>query len=345
MDLRELQQRQGGVLSGTTAFPVLHFGTPSLEYARANQTAVLFDLGQRTLIEITGKDRAKFLHNFCTNDIKKLEPGRSCEAFATNVKARVLGHLFVFAEADSLWVESVEQAGAILRPHLDRYIITEEVTLHERSGDYDEFYLSGPDSVTLLQAAGLTVADLPVHQHATVNTVRIARLDWLGTTGFLLTATHHRATDLWKKLTEAGATPAGSEAFHPLRIEAGFPLYGQDITDEHLAPEAGRSALAISYTKGCYLGQEPIARIDALGHVNRTLRGIRLEGEHQLPPATPVTDADGKALGEITSSALIPGQRTTVALGYLKATHANPGSEVQAISTEGAVKGTIFWPH
>ena len=135
--------------------------------------ARLFDLSDRTQIEITGRDRVKFLHSFCTNDIKKLQPGQGCEAFVTNVNGKVLGHIFVFAERDSLWFESVASSAATLLPHLDRYLITEDVRFADRSAEFAELLLVGPQSTELLERLGLIVAALPRYGHLAIGTATL----------------------------------------------------------------------------------------------------------------------------------------------------------------------------
>ncbi|MBC7821917.1 MAG: hypothetical protein IAG10_33945, partial [Planctomycetaceae bacterium] len=123
----------------------------------------LFEIQGRTQIEITGRDRVKFLHSFCTNDIKKLQPGQGCEAFVTNVNGKVLGHIFVFAERESLWLES--GAAAALLPHFDKYVITDDVRFVDRSAEFAELLLAGPPSTELLERFGLSVSSLPRYGH------------------------------------------------------------------------------------------------------------------------------------------------------------------------------------
>ncbi len=140
--------------------------------------------------------------------------------------------------------------------------------------------------------------------------------------------------------------PAGTAAFDALRTEAGFPLYGIDITDANLAQEVNRTAQAISFTKGCYLGQEPIARIDAMGHVNQQLRGIRLSAGPVPAAGTEVltTDGDPRKIGQITSAAMSYGTNLPVALGYLKRNYDSPGLEVGVASSAATIRGEVFWP-
>lgn len=134
-------------------------------------------------------------------------------------------------------------------------------------------------------------------------------------------------------LVQAGVQHAGEDEFHSRRIAAGFPLFGIDISDDNLAQEVGRTALAISFTKGCYLGQEPIARIDAMGHVNRQLCRIELPSGPPPAPGTPVLDkptSDGKVVGAITSSTSrgLGEADKPLALAYLRSVFAKTGTQV-----------------
>ena len=272
--------------------------------------AMLFDVSDRTQIEVTGRDRVKFLHSFCTNDIKKLQPGQGCEAFVTNVNGKVLGHIFVFAERDLLWLESVDGSAAPLLAHFDKYVITEDIRFADRSAEFAELLLVGEQSTALLERLGLSVAKLAQNEHlehgSDVLPARsVRRVDWFDSPTWLLSIPVAERDAARQVLIQAGATVGDEELFHSLRIAAGFPLYGIDISEENLAQEVGRTALAISFTKGCYLGQEPIARIDAMGHVNRQL--CRLEIASGSPPVagTSVFDKpapDGKIIGTITSA-------------------------------------------
>lgn len=299
--------------------------------------AHLFDLSTRTQIEVTGRDRVKFLHSFCTNDIKKLQPGQGCEAFVTNVNGKVLGHIFVFAERDSLWLESVGSAAATLLPHLDRYLITEDVQFTDRSSEFAELLLAGPPSTELLERLGLSVASLSrcghlSHGSDALPLRSVRQVDWFDSPTWLLSIPIAQRDEVQRTLTQAGVQLGNNEEFHSLRIATGFPLYGIDITEENLAQEVGRTALAISFTKGCYLGQEPIARIDAMGHVNRQLCRLELSLGPLPSSGVPILDKpapDGKPIGTITSSAWKSrGDDRPLALAYLRSGFAKSGTQV-----------------
>jgi folate-binding protein YgfZ len=191
-----------------------------------------------------------------------------------------------------------------------------------------------------------TLASLPPFGHLPSDALGyrlfVRRVDLLGAPGYLLSVPRQGLVELWQTLRSAGVSPGGSAAFHALRIEARMPLYGKDISDDNLAQEVGRTQQAISFKKGCYLGQEPIARLDALGHVNRELCGLRIESEHVPPPGT-VVSADGQnEIGRITSSALSYADHRAVALAYLRAGHTRPGTAVRLQLTDATVVGTVF---
>ena len=309
--------------------------------------ASLFELSDRTQIEVTGRDRVKFLHSFCTNDIKKLQPEQGCEAFVTNVNGKVLGHIFVFAERDSLWIESAPGAVATLLSHFDKYVITEDVRFTDRSAEFAELLLAGPPSTELLERLGLSIAALPRYGHLShgsdaLPARSVRRVDWFDSATWLLSVPAAQREEFQRTLTQAGARPADVNEFHAWRIAAGFPIYGSDITEDNLAQEVGRTPLAISFTKGCYLGQEPIARIDAMGHVNRQL--CRLEiASGPLPEAgTPILDKpppDGKSIGTITSSTWKwrSDNDKPLALAYLRSNFAKAASLVIVDGREARV--------
>ena len=140
----------------------------------------------------------------------------------------------------------------------------------------------------------------------------------------------------WPALVAAGARPCGHDAVEMARLEAGTPLFGQDITDKNLPQELARNAFAISFTKGCYLGQETVARIDALGHVNQTLCGLRFPAPHIPPPGTELT-ADGKVVAHVTSAAFSPRLGSPVALGFVRRGHDAPGTKLRSSLGEASV--------
>ena len=348
---QKLQQSCGAVYTDINqGYPIAsHFGSPKKEYQSAHETAVLFDLSQRDQFELSGKDRAKFLHNFCTNEIINLQPDQGCEAFLTNVQSRLLGHVFVFNQGDSLWIDTAPGASAAIINHLDRYIILEDADFELRNPEFGTLYLTGPQATEILKRAGIQIESLAVNQQLQVtdsgSQLSVRRLDWLHQPGYLCCLQYVKIAEFWTSLIEAGATPAGNDTFDALRIESLFPVYGVDLTEENLAQEASRTDQAISFKKGCYLGQEPIARIDALGHVNRELRAIGLEQDWVPPVGAKVMAGEADELqevGTITSSARSFGKYPAVAMAMVRRGSNQPGTKVSIVSEQQEATGTVF---
>jgi folate-binding protein YgfZ len=262
-----------------------------------------------TTVRLTGADRASFLHNMCTNDIKGLAVGGQCEAFLTDVKGKIVGHVFVFVEADQLLLLTVPGQAERIVSSLDRYVIREDVQLVDETATYEWAIDSGPAAARHM---------------APQTTTRAPTLDLLiGSCSLLWCG------GLWygNPRPENVPTPtAGDEQlWHALRIESGWPLFGVDFDGSNLPQEVGRDTQAVSFRKGCYLGQETIARIDALGHVNKQLCTVRLAGE---AAAGDELFADGESVGRVTSSSYSPKLDAWLALAMVRRGHNAPGARL-----------------
>jgi folate-binding protein YgfZ len=258
--------------------------------------------------------------------------------------------VFVYAGTSTLQLIAVPGCAEQIIHHLSRYQINEDVTFTDCTAERGLVLVSGPQAAIALFNLGAGAMSLKNGQHCQCTlgalSFTICRNDFLGLPGFLLWCLTDQTVALRETLDEGGAQKAGHAAFEALRIEAGFPIYGLDITDANLAQEAGRTAQAISFSKGCYLGQEPIARIDAMGHVNQQLRGIRLQ-EAPVPPAgSDIVTADSAArkIGQITSAAMSFDTNLPVALGYLKRHADSPGLAVAVVVEGRKIPGELFWP-
>ena len=292
--------------------------------------AALFSLTGRTQIEITGADRASFLHNFCTHHIKGLTVGQGCEAFVTSIKGRILFHVLVFAAEGSLWVETEPGQGPALIAHLDRYIITEDVQLFDRTEKLGQLYLSGAKADTVLQHTFPQLVEMPPNRGQVLLPGGMVRRFAFGSAlGYSLVMPRAEESAWRLKVVAEGAVEAPIELFEALRIEAGFPKHGVDLTEDHLAQEGNRTKLAISFTKGCYLGQEPIARIDALGHVNRSLCGVVTDEPAEFPAGSEVfaTRDAPTPTGLLTSASVWPLTQRGLGLGLLRREIARDGAE------------------
>ena len=327
----------------------LHFGSLVDEYWAARRGAGLIDLSALGKIQVTGRDRARFLNGLCTNDVKGLAAGEGCEAFFTNVQGKILFCTRIFAEAESLWVDTVPGVVNALMVHLDRYHVMEKVEFADRTAEFAQIALIGPRAREELEQVSGTVVDLARLGHAEItlagSVCRQISSDQLALPTFELRVPASQAETVWRELWRQGEVrgvrPLGAAAFEVLRIEAGFPLAGVDVDDSNLPQEIGRDRLSISFTKGCYLGQETIARIDAMGHVNRHLVGLDLPGiSSAIPGGVPIVAQD-KRIGHVTSSAVSPRCNHTIALGYVRREYNKPGTAVSVVSDSQAIPAAI----
>jgi folate-binding protein YgfZ len=298
------------------------------DYQAITDGVGLVDLSARTQIELTGDDRASFLHNLCTSEIKKLPTGSGAELFLTDARGHILAHGFAFAGPSSLVLETVEGVGPQLIQHLDRYQIREKVKFIDRSNDWAELLVAGAKAPEFL--LGLGIANVPEARLAHIETqlfdqpISLRRVEFTNSPGFMVSCPRADQNMIREKLIAAGARACREAAFEAARIEAGLPVYGRDISDKNLPQEVARDERTISFTKGCYIGQETVARIDALGHVNRTLVGLRFASQ-QVPEAGLELSASGQVVGQVTSAAFSPRFHAAIALAYVRRGSNTPG--------------------
>ncbi|HVS35066.1 MAG TPA: aminomethyltransferase family protein [Gemmataceae bacterium] len=330
-----------------------HFGDPNREYEQARSGCVVFDQSHRGKLQLTGREAARFLHNLTTQDVLNLPPGEGREAFALTAKARVVAYFLLFHQKtpqgeSAYWLNLPPGAAETTLKHLDRYHVSEQVDFQDRTHDFFQLHLTGPQAAAVLEkTAGAALPQLKemkdLHYfRLPLTPFAICRHDVLGTCGFdmfgptaaLAEAVWEQLTPtgatwpeaLWNRLKEAGAAPAGREAFETLRIEAGTPAFGPDLDENTFAPEVGRAAQAISYTKGCYLGQEPIVMARDRGQVNRALLGLKLTGGSV--PHGCLVYRDGKEIGRVTSSVASP-RLGPIALAYIRRGSQESGTAVE----------------
>lgn len=317
----------------------------STEYLALTTGTGFVDFRDRTRIEMSGADAAGFLQGFCTNEVKRLKPGQGCEAFITSVQGKVLGHVIISREGDRVVLETVAGAAEQLIPHLERYIIREQVVLADRSQDWGELLLAGAASPSLLMEHFHVTPPQSIwaSEIASIDerSIVVQRADpMLAGPCFLLRTSTAGMAAVEQALLAAGAAQCGEVVFDTVRIEAGWPLFGRDITDQNLPQEVDRDAEAISFIKGCYLGQETVARIDALGHVNRKLRSLTFAPNTEPLAGLPLLDGE-QPVGEITSATVSPKINAPLALGYVRRGHNEPGTRLTSAQGEAIVGQAI----
>ena len=240
----------------------------------------------RTVVRLTGDDRVSFLNNFCTADIKLLQTNQISEAFILNGKGKLVAHLLVLCHADSLELNTVAGQGQAIMTHLDRYLIREDVTMTDISTERKHVFVFGN---------GLDAA--VEFNHFAEGEIQVAHCEAAGV-GVLGSAATAETLVEWA--SGLGATETGEATVHLHRIRTGTPWFGIDSSSDNLPQELVRDEKAISFTKGCYLGQETVARIDALGRVNKLM--VRLRSNSAIEVGGTL-ELDGKSVGTLSSVA------------------------------------------
>ncbi len=306
--------------------PIRFGDDPAREYFALRDGAALLDLGFRALVRATGSDRATFLQGMLTNDVAGLAPGAGCPALLLTIQGRVTADVRVLVDADEILLDVDVRARPAFLEALEKLLIADDVELGEPAGPVTLIGLAGPRAAALVDVDALTVWS---HRPVTVAgvTVRAQRTSEFGGDGVVLHVPVGDAPRVWDDLVARGAMPAGMLALEARRVEVGEPRIGVDMDDSTLALELPVED-AISATKGCYLGQEVVARGTARGHVNRRLVGLLLDGA--TPPSGAPLVRDGKEVGRLTSVARSFALGRDVALGFVRREHWEPGTELGA---------------
>ncbi len=292
-------------------------------YKALTKAAAVYDLSARTRIRLTGDDRARLLHALTTNHIQQLLPGHGCYTFFLNANGRVLADANVFVFAEHILIDAEPEVRRSLYAHLDHYIIADDVNLHDDSESTFGLAVEGPESAQVLCGLGLPAPGNEFAQEAWTDCT-VARVTYTGEPGFRIFGPVERKQAVLDLLYLIPATPKDAET---VRIEHGRPRYGADITIAQIAAETGQTH-ALHFQKGCYLGQEIVERVRSRGHVNKRLVSLVIEADAAPAPGAKV-QADGKEVGEITSSLASPASGKVAALGYVRVPHDRPGSAVE----------------
>jgi aminomethyltransferase len=320
----------------------LDYGDPAAEYAAVRQAVGVIDRSDAGVVEVTGRDRAAFLHAMLSNDIKTLGPGRGCATAFLDVHGKVQTLLVVLILDARILLVCPHGLAAKTINDLEQYLFSEKVAFRDATGELTLLLLAGPAAPAL--ARRLTSIDVPAepwsHAAARLSGSDVRLIRGAGETGepeVWVASTAGEA--LWSALLEAGARPVGLTAYESLRLETGTPRFGHDVDQSVLLPELGRPDL-VSNTKGCYLGQEVVVRIRDRGHVNRHVRGLVLEGEQTPSPGDAIVAAD-QEVGKVTSATWSFGLKRPLALGFVRRQYADPGTSVTIRNRAGELRATV----
>jgi len=322
--LRSGEFPEVGVVAGHAV--TLHYGNIAGEYAALESGAIIVDRNVRGRMRLDGPKAAETLTGLVTNDVLALAPGHGLYADALSPKGRIVADIRIFARRDHLLVDVPPRARAGWEALVHKYINPRTVAYSDASSSMRQIAVAGTGARAMLAAsAGLAreaLAGLSMYSHLDAEiagrAIMIARVPELAAECYELFLAADAFAAVWQRLASAGGSPAGLLAWEIARIENGRPEWGLDIDESTIPQEANHDELhAISYTKGCYTGQEVVARIHFRGHVNRHLRGLRL-GDAQVPREhAPLLTLDGKQIGDVRSSALSP-QFGTIALAMVR---------------------------
>jgi len=312
----------------------------------------LFPMPSRGLIEVSGDDRERWLDGMVSNHIAALSPGperSGCYATLLTAKGRVVTDLHVLLRGEELWLETASALVPGVIEHLSRYIIADDVELEDAGTEHAQLSLEGPKAPAILEAAvghdlGLAPEacdDAVIGGHAIV----VAAFGWTGEHAFRLFVPSAGREVVESALMDVGApqglVAAGAEVLEVLRIAAGTPLVGTEL-DDSVLPDEARLERAISTEKGCYVGQEIVARLRSRGRVNHLLVGLSFAGDAPPPADTPLC-IDDKQTGEVTSACCAPGLGV-IGLGFVRREHAEPGTALTAEGTPATVRALPMLP-
>jgi folate-binding protein YgfZ len=313
------------------------FGDWQREYWFAHKSVALIDRNYRSYLSFTGPDRVRYLNAILTNNIKDLPPGHGNVSLLLNPQGRILAELETYALPEGLFCVSYAMIRERLIETLDKYIIMDDVTLTDATQRFGTLALEGPSAAHI--ASELTGVDL--HSLA-----ELARLDTRAGTipctvirrapgkfaaaEFLVERPHLEA--LWQALQEktkaAAGGPIGYSALSALRLEQGVPWFSYDFGEKQIPHEAALENSHISYTKGCYTGQEIVERVRSRGQVNRRRVGLRFTGG-AVPALGDILTSDGKEAGFVTRAAFAPALSSAIGMGYVRKDNNSPGNALE----------------
>jgi folate-binding protein YgfZ len=352
LTLHDFQQKLGAAFTTVNGAEVVaDYGESAAGYNSLRQTAAVLDFSFRSRLCLTGADRVRFLHGQVTNDINALRPGQGCYAALVTAKGKMQSDLNIFYLPDELLLDFEPGLAAVIAERLEKYIVADDVQVVDVAPLYGLLTVQGPKADALIRALD-SFAEVPAQAFSfskisyTAGDIYLMNNPRLGSSGFDLFIPTAALREFVEKLVASaksiGGGPAGWHAFELARVEAGIPRFGLDMDESNIPLECGIEARAVSYTKGCYIGQEVLNRIHTLGHVNQDLRGLRLASGITVSPARGDKLLHGdKAVGYITSSVFSPSLQATLALGYVRREFNQPGITLVVRSSSGDTSATI----
>ena len=342
MELKQVQESMGAIFDDAGA--VISFQRDDEAIDAIDKGVVICDRTQWGVLKITGEDRLRYLHNQSTNDFEKLQPGQGCDTVFVTSTARTLDLATAYVTEDAVLVLVSPNRRQQLLSWLDRFIFPfDKVELNDISADYAVFSLIGAASQVLSQLTcdSISLNNLGEHQSITLADVpvRVGMGSGLATFGYTLIVDRDRAGAVWSRIIEAGAVPGGNRLWESLRIQQGRPKSDRELTEDYNPLEAGLWQ-TISFEKGCYIGQETIARLNTYNGVKQRLWGIKLD--RPVSPQTAIA-LDDKKVGILTSYVDTP--TGGFGLGYVRTKAGGEGLQVKVGEALGELVSVPFIRH
>jgi folate-binding protein YgfZ len=347
LNLHDFHQHLGATFISVNGLEAVgHYGDVLAEHAALRASVGVLDLGFRGRLCLTGADRVRLLNGQVTNDIRILGEGQGCYTAIVNARGKLEGDANIYCLRDELLLDFEPGLTVQLSQRFEKYIIADDVQVADVAPQYGLLSVQGPKAAAVVQSLGLGLT-LPVRSmdftrvldpvHGEIYCINLARTRALGFDLFVPSAALPvMAEKLVAAARAADGRSAGFAALEMARIESGIPRYGVDMDETNLAPEAGIERRAISYTKGCYIGQEVIARLRSYGQVSKALRGLRLEKDLKaLPERGDKLWQGDQAIGYVTSAVFSPTLKSNIALGYVRRECNQPGTRLSLRTPEG----------
>lgn len=341
------EHKEAGATMGTwfgCSLPT-RFSDAQQEYRHAWESVALVDKNHRIFLEFTGPDRARYLNAVLTNNIRDLKDGDGTVSLLLNAQGHMLAEVETYGLADRILLVSYAMIGERVVSVLEKYIIMDDVTLTDITERYVVVALEGPLSARVVADLGgpalESLGELG-HKETTLAGIkcRIVRRSPGGIAGCEFIVEQGRVVELWKLLREAVSAhnggPIGYQTLNVVRLEAGIRWFGYDFDEKQIPHEAGLEQSHISYTKGCYTGQEIVERVRSRGHVNRRLVGLKFATAEPPAAGTPLLAGDAE-VGRVTRSGYSPAVGSAIGMGYVRRENNSVGSELTAAGTAATV--------
>ena len=308
------------------------------DYSAIHDGVALIDRSQVGRLSVAGEDALDLLNRLSTNELSDLETGKGVLTVLTSNKGRIVDLLFVLRQAGSLLVLTSPQTRGKVAEWIDFYTIIEDVTVDDVTEKTAMLSLVGPVAGSLLgDKAGQEVSALGLRESAGVNLggveATVIRTDFLGLRAYDVAVQADSSPGLWTDLVQAGARPTSTEAMEAVRVEQGVPAYGSELGEDYNPLEANLIAY-VSFSKGCYVGQEVVARLKTYDKVQKRLVGLLWDFQSVLTPSARLMN-EGKQVGVVTSVARSQHLGRGIGLGYVRKAYVEPGTELLAAFDEG----------